>query len=365
MVTYSKELSRIKDILRKNPQGMTITDISKELDVYRKTTAKYLDMLLITGQVEMRPFGPVKIYTPSRRLPVSSMLSFSPDLIMVLDRDLKIVQINERFPELYSGDRKELIGSQLGGAGLPFTDNPGMIEGMTEAVNGKESAGEAVYALPEGDRSFRFTLMPVTFDDGSKGVTLKLEDVAEKRKLENDVRNRDKLLRAIGFLVSGVSAGDQPDRTLRQGLRMIGEAAELSRVYICENEVNGDGRFVMRRILEWAAEGIESLMADDDFATMPYRTVGERLEETLSKGKAYFGHVHDFLPEEREVFEGQGIRSVAIIPIFVNREWWGFLGSDQCLKEWEWSSSEIETLKAAAGVIGIIKERGITEERRG
>ncbi|PKL58363.1 MAG: histidine kinase, partial [Methanomicrobiales archaeon HGW-Methanomicrobiales-5] len=47
-------MDRIKQYLKWNPRGMTISDVSSKLHVNRNLVSKYLDMLLISGQVDMQ-----------------------------------------------------------------------------------------------------------------------------------------------------------------------------------------------------------------------------------------------------------------------------------------------------------------------
>ena len=60
MQDYQHELSLIKDLLKKNPEGMSVTDISKALNKNKNTIGRYLDILLISGQVDMRTYGKAK-----------------------------------------------------------------------------------------------------------------------------------------------------------------------------------------------------------------------------------------------------------------------------------------------------------------
>ena len=102
MQDYQQELVAIKDLLKKNPEGMSVTDISKSLKKNKNTIGRYLDILLVSGQVDMRAFGMAKVYTISQRVPLSAMLSYSSELIMVLDNESRIIDINEHFFALHS-----------------------------------------------------------------------------------------------------------------------------------------------------------------------------------------------------------------------------------------------------------------------
>src|SRR5512139_405958 len=113
MQDYPQELSLIKDLLKENPKGMSVTDISKALKKNKNTIGRYLDILLISGQVDMRSYGMAKVYTISQRVPLSAMLSFSQELIMVLDNELRIVDINDNFLKLLHLPREDTLGKNI------------------------------------------------------------------------------------------------------------------------------------------------------------------------------------------------------------------------------------------------------------
>ena len=74
MVLRKEITLQIKDLLKENPQGLSITDIVKVVDINRNTAGRYLENLLISGQVEMRRLGMAKIYVLSQRVPLSAVL---------------------------------------------------------------------------------------------------------------------------------------------------------------------------------------------------------------------------------------------------------------------------------------------------
>ena len=61
-MVLKKEITiQIKDLLQKNPQGLSITDIVKKVNINRNTDGRYLENLLVSGQVDMHRFGMAKI----------------------------------------------------------------------------------------------------------------------------------------------------------------------------------------------------------------------------------------------------------------------------------------------------------------
>ena len=184
MEGYQKELSRIKTILRDNPKGMTVTDISREIDINRNSVAKYLDILLISGHAEMITFGPAKVFFPSRRVPISSVLNFVSDYVLVLDGNLKITQINDTFLGFLDIKRDALLGNFIDRARLPIFTAKKMIVNIKEALNGRELSEEVNLESEEWDFYFKLRLIPTAFEDGGHGVTIILTNITEKKRIE-------------------------------------------------------------------------------------------------------------------------------------------------------------------------------------
>jgi ACT domain-containing protein len=80
MVLRKDVTIQIKNLLKKNPNGLSITKIVKALGINRNTAGRYLENRLVSGQVEMRRFGMAKIYMLSQRVPLSAVLSISSEL---------------------------------------------------------------------------------------------------------------------------------------------------------------------------------------------------------------------------------------------------------------------------------------------
>ena len=73
---------KIRTLLKAHPKGLIITEISQRLGINQNSAAKYLEILLFTGQVEVRSIGMAKIYTVSQRVPLSGLLRFAREQIV-------------------------------------------------------------------------------------------------------------------------------------------------------------------------------------------------------------------------------------------------------------------------------------------
>ena len=184
METYQKELSQIKTILKNNPKGMTVTDIAHEIRINRNSVAKYLDILLISGQAEMVTFGPAKVFFPSTRIPLSTIFNFTHDYIALLNKDLQFVQVNENLLSVLGITSDDIIGQPIDTFTSQFFQLPLIAQHAHAALNGKQLTSEQPY----NNLYLYIQHIPTTFDDGEPGVTLIIEDVTNRRTAEESMK---------------------------------------------------------------------------------------------------------------------------------------------------------------------------------
>lgn len=182
------KVDKIKRVLKWHQRGMTISDLASEMKINRNLVAKYLDMLLIAGQVEMQVIGAAKVFFLSRRVPISALLEFSSDLVIVFDSDQRILQVNEQVPLLLETGKEALIGKTI-----HELDNP-LIHALRACwtARGPQEKGDSVSdadcILRGEERHFRVKQVPTAFEDGSDGLTFIVEDITPRKKYEEMLR---------------------------------------------------------------------------------------------------------------------------------------------------------------------------------
>ena len=197
MERAKEELARIKDELRKNPRGMNVTEIAKALGLNRVTAARYLDLLMLTGYVDLKECGPSKVYFLSQRMPVSAMLSLSSDFIIVLDKDFNIINANGKFLEFTGMSREELYFKKIQIFATSTGFKPSFIPRIKEAIDGTEIALESKYERCGKTHYVNVKLIPIVFEDGNKGVTILIEDITERKLSEQAIRASEEKLRSV------------------------------------------------------------------------------------------------------------------------------------------------------------------------
>jgi len=167
---------------------MTVTDIARVIKINRNSVAKYLDILLISGHAEMVTFGPAKVFFPSSRIPLSALLNFTHDSIVVLDRELRFLQVNENLLRFIGIPRENIIGQRIEDFSLALFQLPEMAQNAKRALEGKELTFEKRYGNDSRQWYLRIKHIPTTFDDGEPGVTLIIEDFTDRKQTEEKMK---------------------------------------------------------------------------------------------------------------------------------------------------------------------------------
>ena len=192
------------------------------------------------------------------------------------------------------------------------------------------------------------TIAPVNGDGCAASCS---NDGAES--LYKGLHTRDAIISAINFLSTHYVCHASWDAEIEVLLKRLGEALDVSRVYIFRNGKNTSGEITMTHIHEWAAEGIDAEIANPDLREVTYREAGaQRWLEEMQQGREIAGFVRDLPVSEQEALGAQSILSILAVPIYVSGEWWGFIGFDHCLVEHDWNNAEINLLRSAANTIG-------------
>ena len=201
MRNYQHELGQIRDLLRKNPDGMSVTDLANALGKNNHTVGRHLDILHISGQVDMRPYGMTKVYTLSRRVPLSAMLNYSRELIMVLDSDSRIVDINDHFLLVLHLSRQQVVGKNLSFINPP---DPGVCELIEKISTGSDEQKRLVAfnIKGKGRKFFQLKFIPTVFEDGHKGRAVIVEDITEHIIVGRKIQKGEEWFRTMAETIS-------------------------------------------------------------------------------------------------------------------------------------------------------------------
>ncbi|MDP8950794.1 MAG: PAS domain S-box protein [Actinomycetota bacterium] len=293
------------------------------------------------------------------------LVELSPDMIVVHDGG-EVLFANAAGAELFGAASPE----ELTGKPVMNLIHPGYREIARARIIRSQEKGKPAELLQEkylrlDGRAVdvEVVTIPITYRDRAATLVV-ARDITERKRAEEALRRRDAILRAVAFAAERFLKQATPwQESAQEVLERLGQAAEVSRVYIFENYAGVDGAVLPTKRYEWLAPGIEAGADNPTMVDLPHRTADySRWAEILGRGDPVCGHTRDFPEEERPALEADSTLSIALVSIFVEGDWWGFIGFDECTSERDWSAAETEALQAAADTLGAAIQRERSEE---
>jgi PAS domain S-box-containing protein len=174
-----------------------------------------------------------------------------------------------------------------------------------------------------------------------------MDRAADVQAVEQELRRRLRLEKMLTDVSTRAIASENPTRFLDDCLQTIGCAMDVSRSYIFEYRQAAD---VMDNTVEWCAEGIspqKEALQGVPCEAMQWWMARMRCDEIID-----FSDI-EAIPAEpaRELLRSQGIQSILVMPLFVDKTFFGFMGLDECRRRRSWQAEDIGLLKAVAQVL--------------
>jgi ABC-type amino acid transport substrate-binding protein len=315
---------------------------ANRLSVILTVSAALLMALLITlvvlsvMKLNSERRASVQIREANKR--INLMLDATPLACTLWDKNFNVVDCNEeaaklfelngkreyleRFyelsPEYQEGGRlsKELAHRYVGKA---FKDGYHDFEWLHQLVDGTLIPTEV-------------TLVRVSFESDFLVVGF-ARDLREHKQMMKEIEKRGALLQTVNHAATVLLRSEAEEFTsdLYHCMGLMAAAVNVDRVYIWKNHTV-DGRLYSTQVYEWS-EGAEPQQGNEYTVDVPYEGTTPGWEEKLSRGDCIHGLVREMSPSEQAQFAPQGIISILIVPVFLNYQFWVFVGLYGCHRE--------------------------------
>jgi len=174
-------------------------------------------------------------------------------------------------------------------------------------------------------------------------------DLARKiHDMMSTINRRDRLLQAVNQVSETLLEPNinNFDSGMNDAMGMMAKAFDVDRVYIWKNH-REDNVLYGTQVYEWA-EKVEAMSGSDLVVDVPYPA---NWESDLSQGKCINAIVKDLPAEQQAFLAPQSIVSLLNVPIFLDEEFWGLVGFDDCHKERVFTANEELILRSASYII--------------
>lgn len=149
------------------------------------------------------------------------------------------------------------------------------------------------------------------------------------------------------------------DQSLPLVLAALGQAIDVDRAYCFKDHPHpGTGEPAATQLHEWTRTPDLAEIDNPQLQDMLYSDMGlTRWHRMFQERNSIQSIIRELPAEERVIMEEQNILSIAVFPVRVAGELWGFIGFDDCRTERRWSLGELAAVEVAATAIGHAIER--------
>ncbi len=213
-------------------------------------------------------------------------------------------------------------------------------------------AGVNDYIVKDPHQGY-LSLLPVVLPEVIRNHNERLA----RQRAEAKLAQRERYLAALVRVQQWLLAPNIKENHYDDILETLGRASRASRVSIFENHQERAAPLCTSQKAEWCAENIPSQLDAPRLQNLIYAESMPHWVEQLRQGEIINENVVTFPEAERKLLEDVGILAILILPILVNKNFFGFISFANCREPRAWEASEVNLLKAAASGIALWQER--------
>ncbi len=173
-------------------------------------------------------------------------------------------------------------------------------------------------------------------------------DLREQKKMMAEIESRDSLLQTVNHSADMLLRAEpkQFAESLRQCMGLMAEAIGADRMYLCKN-LTHKGRLCCTQLYEWVGDA-RPLQGTWVMNRVPYDEKTPEIKEILLRGECVHKLVRALSPTDRAWLGSQDILAVLIAPVFIQGEFWGFVGFDRCHSERLFTENEESIMRSGS-----------------
>jgi len=268
----------------------------------------------------------------------------------ILSKDMDFFDCNDSSVKLFGlSSKQELIEKfhQLS----PFYQPDGRLssEKMQEVIDKAYIDGyyrfEWIHQNLNGEQIPCEITLVRTKHDKDFFITAYIRDLRESKQMLKEIHQHEKLMNTLNSAAAILlSVNDEKSfkPLILKSFELIGNCLDVDRVQIWRNEmIDGEMHFVHR--YEWISEYGKNSVEVPIGLHFPYSSKPE-WEQLFLRGEYINAPLSAMTESDRSFLDTYEVKSVVIIPMFIENNFWGLFSIDDCCHERTFSDDEIHIL---------------------
>lgn len=190
------------------------------------------------------------------------------------------------------------------------------------------------------------------------------EDITEEHKNTQEKEIQERILYSTIDFTQELLTNKNLKEALASGIRMLGDATKVDRVYYWENHYDTESKqWLTSSKIDWHLDGTQSLISDTKHQAVPFEQLADFMG-SLSQRQTVRFHTKNLseMSSTKLFLEGEKTLSALAIPIFLKNKFIGFVGFDSYNHEREWTEVEVSLLKSFVLLYEEALERKLLED---
>ncbi|MCP4640838.1 MAG: PAS domain S-box protein [bacterium] len=276
----------------------------------------------------------------------------APDAVFWVDSEAHIVHANRRLCELLGYELSEIIGRTVFDFDPVFPPSA-WPEYWARAKRDGLITLQAENLRKDGTRTPVEIVARVFEFEGRQYGCVFAQDITERKRSEEALRRREATLEAVAFAAERFLRSSDWRDDAPAALEQLGNATKAGGVYIFRNHRTPDGTLLTSEQCRWDAPELPYRDSPQTLQNIAWDTDDfSRWRQLFESGEPVVGRVADLPEPENAAPILDDVHALALVPIFVGQEWWGFIGFDTPETDRVWSPVEVDALKTAAMTFG-------------
>ena len=325
-----------------NSQHIPIKNSAGEVEVILHTTQEVTSVTILNKREKE-----IEEELNLSRQQFKNFIRENPDGLFRLDLDGNFVHANEGLARLAELPVDKLVKVNFLPFCAPYHEKL-ILENFSKATAGQITSFEADFISAKNNKLIlKILLMPMFLDGKVVEVHGIAKDVTQLKQSEKVIIEKSRFLEVNAAFVSSLLENEIKHDALYETFGIIAQTVEADRMYYFGADTDPDtGEILISQKVEWCSKNAVPQIDNEELQNMPIKKV-EEITAPLIKNLPFTATYEDLEPGVlKDIFEEQQIKSMLLLPIFVEENLFGFVGFDDCTSQRVWNEEEISFLRS-------------------